>query len=43
MKKPIAIFAVVLFAAPAFAADWSFYGSNGSPPGISTGITVMIL
>ena len=28
MKKLIAIFAVVLFAAPAFAADWSFYGSQ---------------
>ena len=28
MKKPIAIFAVLLFVAPAFAADWSFYGSE---------------
>ena len=28
MKKLIAIFAVVLFTAPAFAADWSFYGSQ---------------
>jgi hypothetical protein len=27
MKKLIAIFAVLLFAAPAMAADWSFYGS----------------
>ena len=28
MKKPIAICAVLLFVAPAFAADWSFYGSE---------------
>src|SRR5512139_1931101 len=28
MKKLIAIFAVLLFVAPAFAADWSFYGSQ---------------
>ena len=28
MKKLIAIFTVVLFTAPAFAADWSFYGSQ---------------
>jgi len=28
MKKPIAIFAVLLLAAPATAADWSFYGSQ---------------
>jgi hypothetical protein len=28
MKKLIAIFAVLLFVAPAFAADWSFYGSE---------------
>jgi hypothetical protein len=28
MKKLIAIFAVLLFAAPAMAADWSFYGSQ---------------
>jgi len=27
MKKPIAIFAVLLLAVPAMAADWSFYGS----------------
>ena len=27
MKKLIAIFAVLLFAAPALAADWAFYGS----------------
>jgi hypothetical protein len=27
MKKLIAIFAVLLLAAPAFAADWAFYGS----------------
>ena len=27
MKKFIAIFAVLLFVAPAFAADWAFYGS----------------
>jgi hypothetical protein len=27
MKKLIAIFAVLLFVAPAMAADWSFYGS----------------
>jgi hypothetical protein len=27
MKKLITIFAILLFAAPAFAADWSFYGS----------------
>jgi len=28
MKKPIAVLAVLLFAAPAMAADWSFYGSQ---------------
>jgi hypothetical protein len=28
MKKLIAIFAVLLFVAPAFAADWAFYGSQ---------------
>jgi len=28
MKKLIAIFAVLLFVAPAFAAEWSFYGSE---------------
>jgi len=28
MKKLIAICAVLLFVAPAFAADWSFYGSE---------------
>jgi hypothetical protein len=28
MKKFIAIIAVLLFVAPAFAADWSFYGSQ---------------
>jgi hypothetical protein len=28
MKKLIAVFAVLLFAAPALAADWSFYGSE---------------
>lgn len=28
MKKLIAIFAVLLFVAPAFAADWAFYGSE---------------
>ena len=28
MKKLIAVFAVLLFVAPAFAADWSFYGSE---------------
>jgi len=28
MKKLIAIFAVLLFVAPAMAADWSFYGSQ---------------
>jgi hypothetical protein len=28
MKKLIAIFAVLLFAVPALAADWSFYGSQ---------------
>jgi hypothetical protein len=28
MKKLIAIFAVLLLAAPAFAADWAFYGSQ---------------
>ncbi len=28
MKKLIAIFAVLLFAVPAFAADWEFYGSQ---------------
>ena len=28
MKKFIAIFAVLLFVAPAFAADWAFYGSQ---------------
>jgi hypothetical protein len=28
MKKLIAIFAVLLLAAPAMAADWSFYGSQ---------------
>jgi len=28
MKKLIAICAVLLFVAPAFAADWSFYGSQ---------------
>jgi hypothetical protein len=27
MKKLITIFAILLFAAPAFAADWSFYSS----------------
>ena len=27
MKKLIAVFAVLFFAAPAMAADWSFYGS----------------
>jgi hypothetical protein len=28
MRKFITIFAVLLFVAPAFAADWSFYGSE---------------
>ena len=28
MKKLIAVFAVLLLAAPALAADWSFYGSQ---------------
>ena len=28
MKKLIAVCAVLLFVAPAFAADWSFYGSE---------------
>ena len=28
MKKFIAVFAVLLFVAPAFAADWAFYGSQ---------------
>ena len=28
MKKLIAVFAVLLFVAPAFAADWAFYGSQ---------------
>ena len=28
MKKLIAIFAVLLLAAPVMAADWSFYGSQ---------------
>ena len=28
MKKLIAIFVVLLFAAPVIAADWSFYGSE---------------
>ena len=28
MKKLIAVFAVLFFVAPAFAADWSFYGSQ---------------
>jgi hypothetical protein len=28
MKKLIAIFAILIFAAPAFAADWAFYGSS---------------
>jgi NADH:ubiquinone oxidoreductase subunit E len=28
MKKLIAIFAVLLFAVPAIAADWEFYGSQ---------------
>ena len=28
MKKLIALFAVLLFAAPAMAADWAFYGSQ---------------
>ena len=28
MKKLIAVIAVLLFVAPAFAADWSFYGSQ---------------
>ena len=28
MKKLIAVLAVLMFAAPAFAADWSFYGSQ---------------
>jgi hypothetical protein len=28
MKKLIAVFAVLLFVAPAFAADWAFYGSE---------------
>jgi hypothetical protein len=28
MKKLIAVLAVLLFAAPAFAADWAFYGSE---------------
>ena len=27
MKKRIAVFSILLFAAPAMAADWSFYGS----------------
>jgi len=27
MKKLIAVFSILLFAAPAMAADWSFYGS----------------
>ena len=39
MKKFIAICAVLLFVAPAFAADWAFYGSRASAPGMSTGIT----
>src|SRR5512147_656933 len=28
MKKLIAVLVVLLFAAPAFAADWAFYGSQ---------------
>ena len=28
MKKLIAVLAVLMFAVPAFAADWSFYGSQ---------------
>jgi hypothetical protein len=28
VKKLIAVFAVMLLVAPAFAADWSFYGSE---------------
>ena len=28
MKKLIAVCAVLLFVAPAFAADWAFYGSE---------------
>ncbi len=28
MKKLIAVFAVLMFAMPAFAADWAFYGSE---------------
>ena len=28
MKKLIAVLAVLMFAAPAFAADWAFYGSQ---------------
>ena len=28
MKKLIVVLAVLLFVAPAFAADWSFYGSQ---------------
>ena len=28
MKKAVAVFAALLLAAPAFAADWSFYGSE---------------
>jgi hypothetical protein len=28
MKKLIVVFAVLLFVAPAFAADWAFYGSE---------------
>ena len=28
MKKLFAIFAILMFAAPAFAADWAFYGSS---------------
>jgi len=27
MKKLIAVFSILLFAAPAMAVDWSFYGS----------------
>ena len=28
MKKLIVVLAVLMFAAPSFAADWSFYGSQ---------------
>ena len=39
MKKLIAVFAVLLFVAPAFAADWAFYGSQRVAPGIPTRIS----